>query len=96
MGAKDATSEGLQHPSSKFRERVSSDGVEPASSTAGSTTQRAPSLDTMPGEILLQILRHSREPSLIHACRSLHRKLPDYVGYVRSMAILAFMPRKLP
>lgn len=89
----------IQGPSTKFREQITSDGADHlpiASSTAGSTSQEGESLCTLPAEIVHQILHHSREPNLIHTCRSLYQKLPDYGSYVRSMAILAFMPRKMP
>lgn len=60
------------------------------------STQKGPSLEMMPVEILRQILHASYEPNLIHTCRSFYQNLPDYEAYSRSLALLAFTPRRHP
>lgn len=71
-----------------FRQRPSNDALAPISPRKG------PSLHTLPGEIQRQILFWSCEPNLIHTCRSLHQSLPEYNTYIKSLAILAFKPRR--
>lgn len=89
----DTASEGVQNPSRKVQRHKES--LDSASSPAPSI-QKGPSLDTLPTEILHQVLFASYEPNLIHTCCSLYQRLPDYTAYVKSLAILAFSPRKYP
>ena len=47
------------------------------------------SLESLPAETLLEILRYSVNPALIHVCRSLWLKLPAYVPFSRALAAMA-------
>lgn len=87
----DTVSAEMQNPSSDGAKPLA-----PAFSTAQPFTQKAPSLETMPVEILRQIHHASFEPNLIHTCRSFYQNLPDYEAYARSLALLALSPRRHP
>ena len=56
------------------------------------TNRKVPALSSLSTELLLQIIQTSREPSLIHTCRTLYKILPSYVEYTRDLALLAFGP----
>jgi hypothetical protein len=53
----------------------------------------ATSLLDLPAEILLAIFHASREPSLIHVCRTLYRLLPKFQDYTFQLLLLAFSTR---
>lgn len=97
----DAMGEEMQISSKKVRQHVRSDEAKLSALTSSTAaTQPAqkgcPSLETLPGEIIRQILYISYEPSLIHTCRSLYQTLPDYFAYTTSLALLAFTPKIQP
>lgn len=50
------------------------------------------SLNTLPTEVLLQILFHSHEPALINVSRRLRQALPPYVRYAKALAAIATCP----
>jgi hypothetical protein len=48
-------------------------------------------LDKLPLEIINEIWKHSREPSLIHTCRRLYETLPSWTHVTKCMATLAII-----
>ena len=57
-----------------------------------SSLHTAPSLETLPAEVLNKIFHQAREPSLIHTSRTFYHNLPPYIDYIRDLSWLAFAP----
>ena len=53
-------------------------------------------LDKMPSEILNEIFKHCREPSLIHTSSRLHRELPSYMYWTQRLAGMALIATPTP
>ena len=49
-------------------------------------------LDSLPAELLVMVLEHSLEPSLMLVNRRLHSVLPSYLEFTKDLAIKALLP----